>query len=593
MKNPNNIVIKNNKIIIEKNNVIEEMPVTFSLLSSLREILLSKFSPDDLITIYEGISNNEEIFFEIELNSIYISRNSQSSIMKANNYELIKVFDYILDFRINHLIIHLFLNILLYLNQTNFKVVETDFEFNDNKGEIISDSFFNSINNIMNNLDFFDITSLIHFEAISFMNKNSIDIRKLNYKDSQPYIKLFNRLDANSENFENDINLSNKELPIVFISDSNQLAYCFRNIENIISQTTVIPNFYIVLVDITIKKTEKLRKQFSNIIDLKYLRIINVNLENFNINISKLKKITPTANIMLYLPKILNDLDRVLYLDVDTVVFGDISTLNSELKEDLLYVKQTHHSSRWLKKLSSFHLHHANLYSTHNTGVVHFPLKKMRENNFVENAELYYYNNYKKIRWVDQDILDAIWPIKDLKWNLNIARSIWPKHHIWRGRLDSVRIYHFLNKNKQWKKINFLRPKTNKHSLTRQEISGHRMAYYTWNKTEIKNSRLGIKNIFVFANNHLDLDSLFYWENIQQEYFDIVKVTIFISSNIFNQMSKNNYIEKKMFKMMILPVHEFLEKGLDNSENSYRFDIMDRIQLEKIYRFRLNKNKLF
>lgn len=598
MINKNIVIIDSKKIIIFKNNNLEEIDIRESSLLSLKEVLTTKFLPTDYICIFEGSKGLlETLNFNIQKNVFYLSSDNYTSLLQMENSILQRAFDFILEYKIDYLIIHFLLNIFKSVNIINYEVIETDFGSIDNLEVIKSRKFYNSINNIMDNLDIFNNDSSIIFDISSFMDRNHLNIRDLDYNSSIPFIKIYNRLDANSEVFlkSKDINkdINDVDLPIVFISDSNQFKYCAKNIEKIKKQTSSDPIFYIVLVDVNNKQTEKFKKILSEIIDLQFVNIINVNLDDFNINVSKLKNITPTANIMLYLPDILKDLKRVLYLDVDTVVLGDISSLRYTFKDDLLYVKQTQNTSRWLKKLSSFYLYHANKFATHNTGVVHFPLEKMRNGGFVEKAEFYFYNNHKRIRWVDQDILDSIWPIKDLKWNLNIARSIWPKHHVWNGSLDSVRIYHFLNKNKQWTKINFSNPKVNKFSLTKNEIISHRLSYKLWNEERILNRNSRLKLINVLANNQISIDSLFYWDNLQREFNDILKIKIFVNLKIYDQLIRHDLIEKKGFKVTILPINNYVNINSNDNEITFNFKINDRIKPDKLLKYKKNTKKLF
>lgn len=605
-------MLKTKKIILYDNKLIEhydanvyiEHKISISVLNTLKSVIENSILLNNNIENFLIIEDPEDQeFYDKEFNiateTFIGSKTETTSILMVNKFSLVKIFDYILDNKINYLVNHFIVNLINHFEPNSISIRADNFydkddiecleknSFEKNIKTIKSDKFHASISKIMDNLDFINVRYNLLFNHLEFLKRQEIDIRKLSYKDSIPFIKLHNRMQANNSYYL-DNNFEDR-LPIVMVTDINQVFYCINNIESIAKQSKEKVKFYLVLVDVKDKIEKKITRIIKKFEDKADIFIKSVQMGDFKVNVSKLKNITPTTNVMLYLPDIIFEEDRIFYIDTDTVVMGDINELNNYFDKDTLYVRQTHDTGRWLKKLSSFYLYHSNLYSTHNAGVAHMPLKKMRELGYVKSAEYYFFRNHKDIKLADQDILDATWPIQDLKWNLNIARSIWPQNYRWLNNFDSVRIYHFINRNKQWSKINFKNPKIQNGSLTKHEMIGHRKAYNFWNGLTDASSHKKMINLYSFEG--IDLNSLFYWNNLQFEFDDFLNITLYIDNKIWENKTMMNYILNKGLLIEVRSIDHLNDINNDNRA-FFNLSINTRLNKRKLFKYKNNERKL-
>ncbi len=117
--------------------------------------------------------------------------------------------------------------------------------------------------------------------------------------------------------------------------------------------------------------------------------------------------ITKSAYFRLSLASLLQDLDKVLYLDTDLIAVKDISDLYST-NIDNYYVGGMNHGG--LKNINKnfFGLGRREIYI--NSGVLLMNLKKMREDNIEEkfNQFMIEHQNDKEWRQHDQDVINAV-----------------------------------------------------------------------------------------------------------------------------------------------------------------------------------------
>ena len=194
---------------------------------------------------------------------------------------------------------------------------------------------------------------------------------------------------------------------------NNSVNLCFLADDNYIMQTTVTINsiylnrnnnttynIYIILN----KGKEK------NIQRIKELETVN-----FKINIIKIDKInelvkfdiegisaSPTAICKFYIPEILNELDKVLYIDGDVIILDDLLDLyNTDIKDNYVAaVKDTCGLSRSLYRLFKKDVFYFN------SGVMLMNLKKMREEKTSNSLMEYRINGYNQL--MDQDSLNYV-----------------------------------------------------------------------------------------------------------------------------------------------------------------------------------------
>lgn len=237
---------------------------------------------------------------------------------------------------------------------------------------------------------------------------------------------------------------------ITFITDSNQYKYVVTNAVLILDQTNDKELFInIILNNLSNHELDKIKSVIlKNKIEKRiFLHIYNDELpRNFK---SRIKHISLSTYVRIFLPDILTNVDRTLYLDNDTVVIGDVCDAFNFFDPTKAYGRPWNQNSSWVKKMRNKNLLGESLYV--NAGVMHLPLSEMRKNNFIFKALEFYKKNGNFIKFADQDILNSVFDkIYALPWFLNIARDNWPKNHDEYSKNTKLKIYHFLSVDKQW-----------------------------------------------------------------------------------------------------------------------------------------------
>ncbi len=160
-----------------------------------------------------------------------------------------------------------------------------------------------------------------------------------------------------------------------------------------------------------------------------------------------------------YLPQ---DLERILYLDADTIVINSLKELYETDFEDNDYVAATH-VKKVLHKLNEIRLNIKEDEPYINTGVLLMNLKELRKVNIEKEVKAFIEKNEKKLLLPDQDILvsifgDKIKLVDSLKYNLgertlNTYNINHPKNQIGlRWICRNTVIIHYFGRNKPWNK---------------------------------------------------------------------------------------------------------------------------------------------
>lgn len=160
-----------------------------------------------------------------------------------------------------------------------------------------------------------------------------------------------------------------------------------------------------------------------------------------------------------YLPQ---DLDRILYLDADTIVINPLKELYETDFEENYYIAATH-VKKVLHKLNEIRLNIKEDEPYINTGVLLINLKALRTIHIEKEVKEFIEKNEKKLLLPDQDILVSILGNKiklvdSLKYNLgertlNTYNINHPKNQIGlRWICRNTVIIHYFGRNKPWNK---------------------------------------------------------------------------------------------------------------------------------------------
>lgn len=250
-------------------------------------------------------------------------------------------------------------------------------------------------------------------------------------------------------NAENDNN-------IVFCCDENLLDYAFFNIYNIHSQTKSKIRFNLIISSTNEFVNEKVKVFQNKFTDIN-ITIFDFSTYNFPLfSPSREQKHVSDATYMrLYLASIL-ECKKVLYLDVDTFVLGDINKLFEEYKgmsgnfarvsREFKSINNRMNYDFVINNLNS--INNRLMYKYVNAGVVIFDLEYLRSSNSVDEMIEYCANNSERLFLADQDVLNSVCIFNDLNPIYNIGSSIW------KGKVEinsTIKIIHFFSNAKPWK----------------------------------------------------------------------------------------------------------------------------------------------
>ena len=187
------------------------------------------------------------------------------------------------------------------------------------------------------------------------------------------------------------------------------------------------------------------------------------NIKNFNIKYIKMKDedfkdcpmlaqineqyreyhVTKPTYYRFLLPDILKNLDKVLYLDCDVIVKGDLTELFQQNSREKAGVMVLHaESNKEAKRLQ--------LEKYYNAGVMLINLEYWRKYNVKDKLFDYAINNKNKILWQDQDIINAV-----LNGEIVEVSNIWNYQYFQYENVDNkmvadAKILHLAGRFKPW-----------------------------------------------------------------------------------------------------------------------------------------------
>ena len=207
-------------------------------------------------------------------------------------------------------------------------------------------------------------------------------------------------------------------------------------------------NWYIHLYTIiyALLKHNKVDKIYLFIEDdeISYLKNNKIEFINVNKLPEYVKEYSPNYNtkytkmsyLRCYFSKILNE-DKILYLDVDTLVVDNIQELWKLDLEDNVFAG-VHEPGEWNKYLMTYGLDDVYI----NSGVLLMDLKKIREEKLDDS--MIYLLNYTKFAYPDQDVINLVCRnrIHQLSNIYNSSETT--------GIVDNAKILHYIRGNKGW-----------------------------------------------------------------------------------------------------------------------------------------------
>lgn len=221
-------------------------------------------------------------------------------------------------------------------------------------------------------------------------------------------------------------------------------------LENNVHSKIVVHILYSDLSDNTILRLSVFEKRYPNA-KIVFHKIESARFKDFQINIPH---ITKETYFRYLISDIITDTNKVLYLDGDTVVNGEISELfNIDLTGFYcagvrdIYIEQ----ERYKKEIG---LTESELYI--NAGIILFNLEEIRKSNIIE--KLFKLSAENDFKFQDQDAINAAFKgkIKELDCIYNFKRA---HQKAFSKKVKLAKIVHYVGPNKPWNKFSLNRLK--------------------------------------------------------------------------------------------------------------------------------------
>lgn len=207
-------------------------------------------------------------------------------------------------------------------------------------------------------------------------------------------------------------------------------------------------NFHVLHSDFTqedIDKFDLLFTKYKNV-DLKFIELDESKL----VGLPLLQHFKISTYFRILAPSVLNEYDKILYLDADIIVDGDILELWQTDVSDYTLAAVREESIVALDKRLKMPAD----YKYFNAGVVVLNAKKIRDQNKFEPVIAYLKENINEILYLDQDALNAVlydeWLEIDEKWNYHNTFILKKRNNAEHIFLDNPIIIHYTGPVKPW-----------------------------------------------------------------------------------------------------------------------------------------------
>lgn len=196
------------------------------------------------------------------------------------------------------------------------------------------------------------------------------------------------------------------------------------------------------------QKIEKLKKKYS--FELEFIRMDEK--EFGNCVIPKETHFTLPAYYRLKIPSLFPDLERVLYLDVDLIVKGDLRPLyHADLKNNWFGMIEDHYAKESVDRLA---LNHGRYF---NSGVTLFNIRQLNEDGFADKSFDFINNHFEKIIFVDQDVINVVADGRILalpeKYNTQVILFDRQRVEEVKKTLKETCVIHYVSSIKPWHKM--------------------------------------------------------------------------------------------------------------------------------------------
>lgn len=235
---------------------------------------------------------------------------------------------------------------------------------------------------------------------------------------------------------------------ICYSTNENFAKYTAVSIVSILENNTqyriVVHILYSSLSDAALGRFLAFENRYDNV-RIVFHRIDSGKFEKFNLSISH---ITKETYFRYLIPELFPDIDKILYLDGDTVVNGDIS--------DLFKINLSGYCCAGVRDIYIEEIGHKkslNIDGVYiNAGVILFNLSEIRNSGAI--SRLFNITRERRFKFQDQDAINVVFngKIKELDCIYNFKRA---HQKQFREKIGDARIIHYVGPSKPWKKFTF------------------------------------------------------------------------------------------------------------------------------------------
>ena len=198
-----------------------------------------------------------------------------------------------------------------------------------------------------------------------------------------------------------------KTVNLVYYSDAKYLPYMMTSIYSAIENKKASTKYNIYVITQGYKKEDEENLQK---LEQKNVKIYQVKATEKNLDYKHLGRFETFKPAMqkIFISDYLNNIDKVLYLDADTIIQQDLSELYNTDIEDV-YISASRDGLMFMfpQHITEIGLNWRNFYF--NSGVMLMNLKKIRQDNLIKQAIIFFHTHQEVFG--DQDVFNVI--VKD------------------------------------------------------------------------------------------------------------------------------------------------------------------------------------
>ncbi len=195
-----------------------------------------------------------------------------------------------------------------------------------------------------------------------------------------------------------------RKVNLVYMCDSNYLQYVITSLDSAIThkKKTTYYNVYIIAKDFSSKDMENIKKLEQYRVKINIIKAIERELNYASLGRFSSFKISLQK---LFIADYLDKVDKVLYLDADTLIQDDLSSLyNTNIKKYYVAAVKDGLMYQFPDHIIEIGLNWRKFYF--NSGVMLLNLSKIRKDDKINDA-IRYFNNNEEV-FGDQDVLNVV-----------------------------------------------------------------------------------------------------------------------------------------------------------------------------------------